>query len=202
MSDPNLAENISALYERHAAVWDASRGKNLFERSWLDRFGSLLPQGGTILDIGCGSGEPLARHFIESGYAVTGVDSSPSLIAMCKERFPAHTWHVADMRTLSLGKRFDGLIAWDSFFHLRPEDQRAMFAVFTAHAADSAPLMFTSGPAYGEAMGTFCGEPLYHSSLDGAEYRSLLAEHGFSVVDHIVEDPACGGHTVWLAKRK
>jgi hypothetical protein len=50
-------------------------------------------------------------------------------------------------------------------------------------------------------MGTFCGEPLHHGSLDGAEYRSLLAEHGFSVIDHVVDDPACGGHTVWLAKR-
>jgi hypothetical protein len=26
-------------------------------------------------------------------------------------------------------------------------------------------LMFTSGPAYGEAIGTYRGEPLYHGSL-------------------------------------
>ncbi len=61
-------------------------------------------------------------------------------------------------------------------------------------------LMFTSGPAYGEAVGTYEGEPLYHASLDGAEYRTLLDESGFEVVEHIVEDPDCGGHTVWLAQ--
>ncbi len=60
--------------------------------------------------------------------------------------------------------------------------------------------MFTSGPAYGEAVGTYEGEPLYHASLDGAEYRTLLDESGFEVVEHIVEDPDCGGHTVWLAQ--
>ena len=44
------------------------------------------------------------------------------------------------------------------------------------------------------------GEPLYHASLDGAEYRELLRENGFTVVSHAVEDAACGGHTVWLAR--
>ncbi len=199
-SNRQAADNIADLYERHAAVWDTSRGKTLFERSWLDRFTALLPQGGTILDIGCGSGEPLARHFIESGYAVTGIDSSTSLIAMCRTRFPNSDWQVADMRSLSLGKRFDGLIAWDSFFHLTFEDQRRMFALFQAQARPGTALMFTSGPAHGEAMGVFVGEPLYHSSLSPDEYRALLQEHGFAVIAHKAEDPACGNHTVWLAR--
>jgi hypothetical protein len=28
----------------------------------------------------------------------------------------------------------------------------------------------------------------------------LLAEHGFSVLDHVAEDKDCGGHTIWLAR--
>ena len=47
---------------------------------------------------------------------------------------------------------------------------------------------------------TYKGEPLYHGSPDGAEYRSLLHEHGFEVVSHVVEDPNCAHHTVWLAQ--
>ena len=53
----------------------AQRGRDLHERSWLDRFAAMLPEGGTILDIGCGVGEPIARYLIERGFAVTGVDS-------------------------------------------------------------------------------------------------------------------------------
>jgi hypothetical protein len=41
---------------------------------------------------------------------------------------------------------------------------------------------------------------LYHASLGEAEYRSLLDQNGFDVVSHVVEDPTCGQHTVWLAK--
>jgi hypothetical protein len=108
---------------------------------------------------------------------------------------------VGDMRALSLDRTFDGLIAWDSFFHLSRADQRRMFPVFRAHAAPGAALMFTSGPANGEAIGSYRGEPLYHASLDEAEYRSLLAANGFDVGDFVARDLDCGGHTVWLARR-
>jgi SAM-dependent methyltransferase len=194
------AERIVDLYDRYAAVWEQDRAKSLFEKPWLDRFLALLPAGGSILDIGCGSAEPIARYLFAAGYAVTGVDSSPAMIAICKRRFPSHGWVVADMRTLVLDRRFDGVLAWDSFFHLSCDDQRRMFPIFRAHAAPNAALMFTSGPREGEAIGDYRGEPLYHASLDEAEYRALLDEFGFEVVSYLAEDPACGGHTIWLAR--
>jgi SAM-dependent methyltransferase len=194
------ADRIVELYDRNALAWDATRGDTLVERAWLDRFVELLPPQATVLDIGCGSGEPMARDLAQRGLAVTGVDSSPAMIALCRSRLPAADFHVADMRQLDLPRRFDGILAWDSFFHLTVEDQARMFAIFARHAAAGAALMFTSGPARGEAIGSFAGEPLYHASLDPQEYRDLLHRHGFVVVRHVSEDPACGGHTVWLAR--
>ncbi|GAA0578241.1 class I SAM-dependent methyltransferase [Craurococcus roseus] len=194
------AERIIGLYRRHARAWAEDRGTTLLEGAWLDRFLALLPPGAAVLDIGCGSAEPIGRYLIENGHAVTGIDSAPEMIGLCRERFPRGDWRAADMRALSLGRAFGGLLAWDSFFHLRPGDQRRMFPVFRSHAAPGAALMFTSGPAHGVAMVQFRGEPLYHASLDAAEYRALLAANGFEVAAHAVEDPACGGHTVWLAR--
>jgi SAM-dependent methyltransferase len=147
------AERIIGLYERHAPAYDAERSRNLMERAWLDRFCTLLPPGGAVLDVGCGQGEPIARHLIETGYALTGVDSSTAMIALCKARFPQRSWHVADMRALALRQHFNGVLAWDSFFHLTPDDQRRMFPIFRAHAAPKAALMFTSGPRAGDALG-------------------------------------------------
>jgi SAM-dependent methyltransferase len=196
------SERIIGLYQRHAEEWDKDRGRSLYENAWLDRFLALLPQKASILDIGCGSAEPIARYVIERGYDVTGIDSSSALIDMCKERFPDQDWIVADMRTLSLDRRFDGILAWDSFFHLCPADQRRMFPIFSRHAKPRAALMFTSGPSHGEAIGIYKGEPLYHGSLDGTEYRLLLNQNGFDVISHVVEDPNCGHHTVWLTQTR
>lgn len=194
------AQKIVGLYQRHAHGWAIDRGNKLFEASWLDRFLVLIPTGASILDIGCGSSEPIGRYFIEKGYEVVGADSSSALIDICKGRLPQQEWVVADMRALSLGRAFGGIIAWDSFFHLRPEDQRRMFPIFRDHAAQNGALMFTSGPCHSEAIGTNKGKPLYYVSLDEEEYCSLLDEHGFNVVTHIVDDPNCGRHTVWLAQ--
>lgn len=194
------AGRVIGLYRRHARAWAQDRGNRLIETAWLDRFRALLPPGATVLDIGCGTGEPIARYLIAQGCDVTGVDSSPEMIALFRDHCPHRDWHVADMRELSLGRRFNGILAWDSFFHLCPDDQRRMFPLFRSHAAARAALMFTSGPAQGEAIGTYRGEPLYHASLDGAEYRALLDGNGFDVVAHVVDDPDCGGHTVWLAQ--
>jgi cyclopropane fatty-acyl-phospholipid synthase-like methyltransferase len=152
---------IVHLYERHAESYDRDRGRSLQERRWLDMFLSHVRPGGTVLDIGCGMGEPIARYLIDSGVGVVGVDASPSLIGLCRARFPDSEWIVADMRELDLGRRFDGVIAWDSFFHLGMDEQRDMFPRFAAHAKSGAPLLFTSGPAQGEAIGSYCGEPLY-----------------------------------------
>ncbi|MBL0370450.1 class I SAM-dependent methyltransferase [Rhizobium sp. KVB221] len=196
----DAAQRIIELYETFAAHWDAGRGKTLGEKPWLDRFTDGLQAGAAVLDIGCGSGEPIAAYFTASGFHVTGIDSSAPLIDLCSARFPGHQWHVSDMRKLSLGQRFDGLIAWDSFFHLTYDDQRAMFPIFRDHAAPGARLMFTSGPAHGEAIGSFEGEELYHASLAPEEYRQLLQDNGFAVMAHVAEDPTCGGHTIWLAR--
>ena len=100
------AAKIMELYERHAKHWDQDRGRDLSEQPWLDRFLRFVRPGGSILDVGCGSAEPIARFFIERGYEVTGADSSPSLIDICKRRFPKQHWIVADMRVLNLNARF------------------------------------------------------------------------------------------------
>lgn len=192
-------DDVVSLYERHARAFDRDRSRSLPERAWLERFLTHVRPDGTVLDVGCGSGEPIASYLLDRGRAIVGVDASPSMIELCRMRFPDSEWLVADMRECELGRDFDGILAWDSFFHLGMDDQRAMFARFATHAHRGAPLMFTSGPAEGEAIGAYCGQPLYHASLGPAEYRDLLAENGFVVRAHVAEDPECGDHTVWLA---
>jgi SAM-dependent methyltransferase len=198
------ADDIIGLYERKAHAWVADRGRQtvFFERDWLDRFTALIPRGGTILDLGCGAGKPMAAYLLPQGFNVCGVDSSAAMIGMAKANFPSREWIITDMRKLALNRSFDGVMAWDSFFHLDPDAQRRMFPIFYAHAKPGAPLLFTSGPRHGEAIGNLHGEPLYHASLAPEEYRALLATAGFTVIDARMEDPACGGHSIWLARRE
>jgi trans-aconitate methyltransferase len=196
------ADSIIGLYERNAHAWDRERRRNLIERRWLDLFLNEVGWGASVVDIGCGAGEPVADYLIMNGCRLTGVDSAPTMLAICRSRFPAHQWVETDMRDMNLGRTFEGLVVWHSFFHLVPEEQRHMFDVFALHAAPRATLLFTTGPAHGEHVTDWQGEPLYHASLSTDEYRELLFERGFEVLAHMIEDPGCGGATVWLARKQ
>ncbi len=196
------SDRIISHYERHARDWEADRRKGGWsDKPWHDRFIAALPAGARVLDLGCGGGAPVAVNMVARGLRVTGVDASPTLISLCRVRMPDQEWVVGDMRSLALGRTFDGILAWDSFFHLTPDDQRLMFERFGNHSAEQAVLMFNAGPGYGEVVGSYRGDPLYHASLGPAEYAARLGEIGFEVVAHAVEDRSAGGRTAWLARR-
>jgi SAM-dependent methyltransferase len=199
----NLASRVVGHYEKHAIAWDADRRNSYWnDKIWHDRLIARLGKGAKVLDLGCGSGRPVAQHMTELGLRVTGADSSPTMISFCRERLPAQEWIIADMRQLALGRRFDGILAWDSFFHLSHDDQRRMFPIFADHASAGTVLMFNTGPQHGEAVGEYNGDPLYHASLSPTEYEALIGRFGFDVVQHATNDAAAGGRTVWLCQRR
>jgi 2-polyprenyl-3-methyl-5-hydroxy-6-metoxy-1,4-benzoquinol methylase len=196
-----MASRIIQHYEKHAIAWDSDRRSNAWsDKVWHDRFIDGVAPGERVLDLGCGGGIPIASHLHAHGLEVTGVDSSLTMISLCRQRLPDQEWIVGDMRKLSLKRRFGGILAWDSFFHLDHEHQRRMFVVFATHALPGAMLMFNTGPQHGEAVGDYRGDPLYHASLAAAEYRDLIVRSGFETVEHVAEDRRAGGRTVWLCR--
>lgn len=203
MSDPRgLAGRVLEVYERQAGRFDRERSRALFERGWLDRFAGMLPGGGRVLDVGCGTGAPIADYLTGLGLAVTGVDGAAAMIEIARARRPEGDWRLADMRALDLGARFDGVLAWDSFFHLTGDEQRDVLPRLLDHLAPGGPLMLTVGPGTGEVTGDVGGEPVYHASLDRDEYARLLGAGGAEIVDFVAEDPGCDDHSVLLARKR
>jgi 2-polyprenyl-3-methyl-5-hydroxy-6-metoxy-1,4-benzoquinol methylase len=155
-----------------------------------------------VLDLGCGGGWPIAETLAAAGCRVTGLDTAPALLALARARLPRHRWLRRDMRGALPHGRFDGVVAWDSAFHLTQAEQRRLIRSLAALAAPGAAVMLTSGPRNGEAIGRLGGEPLFHASLSPEAYRRLFAASGLRVIAHAAEDPLCGGRTVWLARER
>lgn len=191
-----------AVYEAAAAVFDETRDRRLVEGRWLARFLALVPQGAAVLDLGCGAGEPISAHLVSAGHPVTGVDFATAMLDRARARFPGETWIEADMRTLDLGQRFGGIVAWDSFFHLPGDEQRALIPRLAGHLQPGGALLFTAGPDAGEAWGEVGGAPVWHESLSPAGYATALEESGLLVRGFIAEDPDCADRSVWLARRR
>lgn len=193
--------NTRDVYERRAREFDRERTKTLFERPWLERFCASLNAGARILDLGCGSGEPIARYLIAKGFAVTGVDFSEALLALARERFPGQRWIHCDLRELALNARYDAIIAWHSLFHLTPVQQRLALPRIVSHLEDGGRLMATLAPEAGETTGWAGGEEIYHGGLAASEYRALLEGCGLNIDAFAISDPECGGASVVLATK-
>ncbi|MEL6583052.1 MAG: class I SAM-dependent methyltransferase [Pseudomonadota bacterium] len=194
-------EDIAGVYERQAAAWDQFRLREGVEGPWLERFAALLASDAHVLDLGCGGGEPIAAWLVARGFEVTGVDQSSAMLSLLRERLPQVTAIQADMRTLSLHQAFDGVVMWDSFFHLTPDAQRQTLSRVCDHLRPGGALLFTCGPEAGERVGTVGTEHVYHASLDPSEYVAILAEHELQLRGFIAEDPKAHGHTVMLAQK-
>ncbi|OYW79598.1 MAG: hypothetical protein B7Z27_05245, partial [Sphingobacteriia bacterium 32-37-4] len=191
MADKN---NVYKDYEVIADWFDKHRSRDFFEKPYLDKVISYLKPDTTILDLGCGMGEPIAQYFIEQGFDLTGIDGSKNLIKLAQKRFPSATWIVDDMRKINLSldyvssftevaadkktttgtQKFDCVIVWHSLFHLPADDQRKMFKIFADHLNQQGMLLFTSGHEAGEVWSNNGGENLYHASLSAEEYEKLL----------------------------
>ncbi|MEX0370618.1 MAG: class I SAM-dependent methyltransferase [Tateyamaria sp.] len=194
-------DDIQGVYDRQAAVYDAQRSRALFEARWLARFAAGLPEGGRVLDLGCGAGEPIARWFKAEGFSVTGVDFSTPMLDIARARWPDGDWRQADMRDFDLGETFDGIIAWNSFFHLTGDDQRTCIKYMAGHLPSGGVLMLTVGPDAGEALGTVGSEPVFHASLSPAGYATCLEENGLRLTGFLAEDPETNRHSVLMARK-
>ena len=198
------AAAIAGIYERHAAGFDARRrNSNTFmEAGWMARFLAFAKPDGRILDLGCGSGYPIAAHLIEQGRQVEGVDIAEAMIALCRAQWPDQTWRVGDMRTLALSGPYGGAIAWHSSFHLPGLDQAQLIARIGSVLASGAPFMFTSGDGDGVAWGDMFGDRLFHASLAPAQFETALEEAGLELVERRFNDETCGGAGIWLPRKR
>lgn len=195
-------EEVYLVYNKITDWFDRNRSKELtMEKFYLDLLQNHIPPSGKVLDVGCGTGEPIAQFLIKQGYKVTGIDASEKMIQLCKQRFPNEQWLLADMRTLHLQDKFHAVIAWHSFFHIPHDDQRKTLKSLASLVERNGLLLFTTGPDFGEVWSDNGGYDLYHASLSSEEYTQILRECHFTVLVHKVRDPECGEATVWVAKK-
>ncbi len=146
MTPEQVRARTRATYRAHGLAFDAQRPKALIERPWLDRLLSFTQPGDEVLDLGCGAGEPVAAYLIAQGRRVCGLDFAGPSLALARRRFPRHRWIEGDMRRLDLPHRFVGIVAWDSFFHLAPDEQARTLPLIARHLLPSGAFLVTVGP--------------------------------------------------------
>ncbi len=100
---------MTSAYSRLAKIYDALYGFKNYEAE-AARLRELIAErktspGNTLLDVACGTGAHLA--FLKKYFAVEGLDLTPEMLQVARERHPEIVFHEGDMRTFDLGRKFD-----------------------------------------------------------------------------------------------
>ena len=196
-----LQRQTQHIYETNANEFDQQRNKSLFEKQWLDKFISFIPRGGSILDLGCGSGEPVSSYLVNQGYSITGIDFATNMLSLARKRLPEQRWVLQDMRHLQLERRFHGILSWNGFFHLNQDEQVGVLEKCSQYLHASGALLLTVGPDKGETCGQVNGHEVYHASLSPQAYKKTMEKYHLQLIDFVPNDSTCQDHSVLLAQK-
>lgn len=115
----NNTEKTLAYYNEKAADFVAGTVDVEFSKMQND-FLSFIKPGGSILDLGCGSGRD-SKMFIENGYKVTAVDGSSELAKKASD-YIGQDVICSTFQDFVPEENYDGIWACASLLHLTPED--------------------------------------------------------------------------------
>ena len=191
-----MASAYDPIAERFAEARTGFR-----ERAYVDRFIALAVPGARVLDLGCGTGIPIARYLIDHGFHVTGVDCSHAMLALARGNCPEADLVLGDMTEVPLEGPFGGIVAWDSVFHVPRARHAGLFDVMSRLLAPGAPLLLSVGGSEGDFAAPMLGALLPYSGNAPAESRRLLESSGFDVLAAEMDDPTSRGHMAMLCRK-
>ena len=107
---------VTEHFDRLAEDYDAWKEKASYYYDLLaDIYRGIIPEGASVLEIGCGTGTLLARIRPSRG---VGVDISPKMIAIAAAKYPRFRFLVSDASALRLSETFDYVMIPDVIEHL------------------------------------------------------------------------------------
>ena len=117
-----MTKTLEYYNENARAFSDQTQNVDFTETQ--ERFLTLMPPQGKILDFGCGSGRD-TKFFLERGYRVDAVDGSEELCRLASDYtgIPVRQMLFQD---LDAAEQYDGIWACSSILHLKKEELRAV----------------------------------------------------------------------------
>jgi SAM-dependent methyltransferase len=200
MPHPSTAAAYDQLAERWLdGTFDAANGLRQHERA----LAFLEPDaGGWVLNAGCGCNtrfNPLLRRH---GLRIEGVDLSARMLALARAADPAVVLHQADIRDWPLPRSYRFVTAWDSIWHVRLEDQRALMLKLMRALEPGGIFLFTAGglDEAGEHVDAAMGPEVYYGTLGIPGLLAVVEEAGCNL-RHLEFDQQPEKHLVVMAQR-
>lgn len=175
-----------------------------------------LPPGSQVLDLGCGTGSPVALYIAQRGYRVTGVDRSEKMLEFARSMVPEAEFIHGDMVEIQFAGKFAAAVAWDSIFHVARQHHPAIYRKLANSLETGGRLLLSVGgsdvdtDAEGSSSARagaegftseMFGHTFFYSGYAPEVARQLLEAEGFEIEVWEVDDPSSRGHIAVIARK-
>jgi SAM-dependent methyltransferase len=207
-------------YDDIAEQWHSQgRGQPYIDRvlHYVDLAVEGLPSGASVLDLGCGTGAPVAKYLVEKGFRVTGVDQSEKMLEIAKLEVPEAQFIHSDMINVQLAPGFGAAIAWDSIFHVERKHHSGIFQLIADALEPGGRLLLSVGGSDAAATAEefaatydaeaegftseMFGHTFFYSGYEPRVTRGLLEAAGFEIEVWEIDDPSSRGHIAVIARK-
>lgn len=150
----------------------------------LERFVKALGKKGSVLDLGCGAGVPVARFLVAKGNAVTGIDFSKEMVKLARKNVPRAKFILGDITKMRFkSDSFDGAISFYAIIHIPRKKHEGIYKnLRKILKPDGLILANASGSDEGEYYGEFMGERMFWSYWGPVKTIRIMKKAGFEVL--------------------
>jgi len=181
-----IPQDKSNGYEQIAHTFMCARNPHIGPVTVREWSKSLQP-GIAVLDLACGFGVPISQALFDEGFAIWGVDASPSLLAAFRERFPNAPAECAAVEESEFfRRRFDAIVAWGLMFLLTPEHQVTVIRKAARTLNPGGRFLFTSLAKPFTWFDSLTGRASI--SLGRERYEELLRAEGLRLEGEAVDE--------------
>jgi SAM-dependent methyltransferase len=200
--------NLRQIYDRFADTYEENRGQFDMTAVMENFFRRLPGQGGRLLDLGCGAGEPFPAFFIEHGWQVTGVDFSSRMLTLARRWHPGMETILSDICDADFAAgQFAAVTAVYCLFHIERNRHAKIFRRIHRWLIPGGRFLFTyatkeyTGADVFEGYREFMGEQLFYSHTTPDKLIQTLERVGFVI--EAAEYREIGGETfLWMTVAK
>jgi SAM-dependent methyltransferase len=195
---------VATGYDLIAECYLERYGRSLVRDQWLGKLITLLPTKSRVLDLGCGSGVPVARELARRGHDVVGIDGSARQVSFARLNVSnAHFIH-ADMTRVEIApSSFDAVVAFYSIPHVpRAEHADLLLRVASWLKPGGVFLASLGADRSADWRGSWLGVEMFFSHYAAEVNEQLVRQAGFDIEQAaVVNQDNEDGRFLWVAAR-
>ena len=192
-------------YDALSVRYDEATGADSKYRTWIDSLIAQLADASRVLDVGCGSGVPMARDLASAGHHVTGVDISDVQISRARQLVPQADFIRADATSLDFPpESFDAVVSLYALIHIPQDEQQQLLHKIATWLRPGGVFLCTTGESEWTGVEDNWldgGTPMWWSHTDATTNRTWLTQAGLTVDSQEYVPEGTAGHALFWSHR-